>query len=477
MKILYSAKTDTGVVRKENQDAYGVNAVKDFFIVCDGMGGGAAGDFASKCAVDVMLRTFDKLDEAQIKAVIGTKYSSMDTEILRPAATIMLANRMLNNLTLKYPKLFGMGTTAVAIRFEAEKGLLHVYHSGDSRLYRVRSGVMELITKDHSKVNELIDEGKMTEEDVKTAEMQSMITRALGTGATIKVDYKAVAVRPGDQYVMCSDGLNGEIDDFAIKGIIDMNRGNLEAIAEELIAAANNSGGRDNTTVIALKIEEDDASYNPTKDYVEEPITITEEVKLQSLTEDKILSQYEKDFTVPIPESAQDNNFFTKPLFLGSVVALAVIILVIVLASMPKHKKAGKELHEITGNVSGIVLDVRTAKDDHIDRLSVTFDRISRMEIIREIVLNTNSHTLPLLNAQVSIEEKGGGLNKFIGVSSDIPLEIKLPKGAYTMTIVYPGYRILDNRYNLVDFLDLILELSGELKKEIIIMLPEKTEE
>ena len=128
----------------------------------------------------------------------------------------MLANRLLHNLTLKYPKLAGMGTTAVAARFERETGLMHIYHTGDSRIYRIRSGIIELLTKDHSKVNELIDEGKMREDEVKTAELQSMITRALGTGATVKVDYRALVVRPGDYYIMCSDGLNGEIDESSV---------------------------------------------------------------------------------------------------------------------------------------------------------------------------------------------------------------------------------------------------------------------
>jgi protein phosphatase len=219
MKISYYAKTDVGAVRTENQDSYGINSEKKLFIVCDGMGGGAAGAFASKTAVEVMLKSFDKLTLDNIIAITGN--GGLNSENLRPAASIMLANRYLNNLTLKYPKLKGMGTTSVAVKFEPELSLLRVYHTGDSRVYRLRAGVLELLTKDHSKINELIDAGKMKEEDVKSAEIQSMITRAVGTDPTVKVDYTTYETKEGDCYIVCSDGLNSEINDTLIKEIIE----------------------------------------------------------------------------------------------------------------------------------------------------------------------------------------------------------------------------------------------------------------
>ncbi|MDR1695072.1 MAG: protein phosphatase 2C domain-containing protein [Endomicrobium sp.] len=474
MKILYSARTDTGVVRKENQDAYGLNPDKGLFIVCDGMGGGAAGDFASKCAVDVMLKSYDKLDDIQIKNIIGGKFSHMDVEILRPIALIMLANRMLYNLTLKYPKLAGMGTTVVATRFEADKGLLHIYHSGDSRLYKIRAGVIELLTKDHSKVNELIDEGKMREEDIKAVEMQSMITRALGTGSTIKVDYKAIPVKPGDYYVMCSDGLNSEIDDNIIKDVVDMHKNDINVVTKELIAAANNAGGRDNTTVLALRAVEDNSFYNPTRDYVFSPVTVTEEASFQSSSEDKFLTK--SNFKPAVPKSAREKNFFTSYFFIGFLVALAVGCAVFFMSYSQENKKDTKELHEITGTVSGVSLDVRAPVDDQIALISKAEDKISKMEIIRKIVNESDTFTSPLSNVQVTIE--GDGTVIFASFSSQEPLKIELPKGFYTMTMKYAGYKTLDNKsYNLVDSLDLNLELSGELQQKTVIMLPEKTEE
>ncbi|MDR2426053.1 MAG: protein phosphatase 2C domain-containing protein [Endomicrobium sp.] len=474
MKMVYYGKTDTGIVRKENQDAFGVGSDKNFFVVCDGMGGGAAGDFASRCAVEVILKTFESLDQSDIRSITGKRFENIDERLLRPAASIMLANRMLNNLTLKYPKLVGMGTTVVAARFDSKESLLHIYHTGDSRIYRIRGGIIELLTKDHSKVNELIDEGKMREDEVKTAELQSMITRALGTGATVKVDYRSVIVKPGDHYIMCSDGLNGEIDDSVIKGIVDIHRGNPNAIANELIMAANNSGGRDNTTVIVLKAEDDGMGFSVPEYYVQSIITIGEDDPLQSAAEDKIFSKYGKDFGIEVPKAAKEVNIFTNPLFIACI-SVALVISIIFLYSKC-NKKREKEFHELTGNISGINLDIRTPNDERIIQILSTSDKISRLEILKEIVQDKDSYTVPLANVQVLIEEKTKP-NKFVGLSSLVPLEIKLPKGDYKITLIYPEYKILTDNYYLTASIDISLELSGSLGYKTVIMLPEKAGE
>lgn len=474
MKILHFAKTDTGIVRKENQDAYGLNVVRDFFIICDGMGGGAAGDFASKCAVDVILKSFEKLDEGQIRSIVGESFDNVQLDIIRPIASIMLANRMLYNLTIKYPKLTGMGTTVVAVWFEAETGLLHMYHVGDSRLYRIRSGVIELLTKDHSKVNELIDEGKMREEDIKTAELQSMITRALGTGATVKVDYKAVIARPGDHYIMCSDGLNGEIEDSVINGIVDINRGDLPSMANELIIAANNSGGRDNTTVIALKVEDDGYETKAPEYYAENIITASDEEPSQTSTEDKVLTKMNRVFDFEVPKAAKEMNILTNPFIIAIIFVTLVLGILFVSSFIKKHSE--KDFYELSGTISGIRLDIRTPGDERTDLILSMKDKISRLEILKETVNDMEEYTAPLSNVQVVIEEKDGP-NKFIGVSTATPLEIKLPMGEYVMTLSYPKYKILNNNYYLVDSVNLSLELSSDLRQETVLMLPEKVGE
>ena len=176
MILLNSAKTTTGIVRTENQDSFGVKQDEDFFFVCDGMGGGVAGDFASKCAVDVILALFDKITKQDSISILGKEFESFDEKIIRPITLIKLANRTLNNITKKYPKLAGMGTTCSAVWFERNPNLVHIYNVGDSRVYRIRNGKIQLLTEDHSKIKELMDSGKMTAEEAKTAEIQSMIT-------------------------------------------------------------------------------------------------------------------------------------------------------------------------------------------------------------------------------------------------------------------------------------------------------------
>jgi protein phosphatase len=327
MKISYYAKSDVGVVRTENQDYFGINLEKNLFIVCDGMGGGVEGAFASKTAVEVILKSFNKITLDNIKVITANK--GINAENLRCAASIMLANRYLNNLTLKYPKLKGMGTTVIAVKFEPQLGLLRVYHTGDSRLYRVREGVLEILTKDHSKINELIDEGKINKEDAKNVEIQSIITRAIGTKATVKVDYKIYEIKDDDCYIMCSDGLNSEIDDKLIKDIIEKHPNDLEALSKNLISAANKAGGQDNTTIIALRLEADGQVAQPVQDYTNTLVTVSDNLQKQYFFEDKLLSNFVKFFVINIPKEVKESrckHSFVIALFIALVAVVITLI-------------------------------------------------------------------------------------------------------------------------------------------------------
>ncbi|MDR1926357.1 MAG: protein phosphatase 2C domain-containing protein, partial [Endomicrobium sp.] len=312
MKILYCAKSDIGLLRTENQDAYSIDAGNDFFILCDGMGGAGAGSFASADAAEVILKSFKTLDQKQIKTIVRCN-DDINVEILRPIASIMLANRHLYNLTLKYPKLAGMGSTVVAAKFESETALLHMYYVGDSRLYRIRADDIELLTKDHSKVNELIASGKACEDEIKNTEMQCIITRALGIESSVKIDYRAYVTNPGDYYIMCSDGLNGEIKDSDIKSIVETNKDNLFKIPLELIKAANKSGGRDNITVLTFKIEDDGQFFEIPKNYAENVLTFSGSESKQYLFEDTILLKLSELFNIEVPKSMKMINVFTNP--------------------------------------------------------------------------------------------------------------------------------------------------------------------
>jgi protein phosphatase len=470
MKISYSTKTDVGVVRTENQDYYGINPEKNLFIVCDGMGGGAAGAFASKTAVEVMLKSFSKLSLDDIKSITGNW--GMNAKNLRSAASIMLANRYLNNLTLKYPKLKGMGTTAVAIEFEPQFGLLRVYHTGDSRLYRLRSGVLELLTKDHSKINELIDEGKMSEEDAKNAEIQSMITRAVGTEATVKVDYKIYEAKEGDCYVMCSDGLNSEINDCLIKDIIEKNSNDLDGLANNLILAANKAGGRDNTTIIVLRVEADGQTTQPSQDYKNTLITVSDNSQKQYLFEDKFLSDFSKFFAIVLPKEAKKSRV-KHPFVIALFIATFAVVVTLIYSHYSKEQQ--KNFTEIAGKISGINLDIRGLNINQLELISSAPDMISKLELLQKTISHED-YTTALPKVQILIKQVNGP-NKFVGISKLSPIAVKLPSGNYILSLKYPGYKILDENFNLTDSLQLSIELSENLKPKTVIMLPEEIKE
>lgn len=472
MIISYSANTNTGVVRTENQDCFGVKQESDFFFVCDGMGGGVAGDFASKCAVDVILSLYDRLNKQDCMDVLGYEFEQYDEEIIKPIALIKIANRQLNNLTKKYPKLTGMGTTCTGVWFDKKTNLVHIYNVGDSRVYRVRNGKIQLLTEDHSKIQELIDSGKMTKEDAKMAEIQSMITRALGINKTVKVDYKSEVVKNGDIYVLCTDGLNGELSDFTINDIINLNKPNVDSISNELIRSANNAGGRDNTTVISISTKED--TNNISGDVVgiaqQEIIVCSDEKSSQSSKEDSLIHKFDKFFSVPIPKLAKKKNLLKSPIFIAILLVLFLICGVFIY-TMVFNDNEHKSIVELTGNVSGISLDIRTLPKEKLDELLQTKDKVFKMQILQECLLDYDN-LLPMPN--VTIEIKLGDQNKFMGVSGYKPTDVKLPKGTYSLLLSYPDYKILDGNFELQDSMDVYLENAEKLSNLSVIMIPEK---
>ncbi|MDR2395271.1 MAG: hypothetical protein LBD57_01470 [Endomicrobium sp.] len=327
MKVSYYAKTDIGLLRTENQDSYGIG--EDSYLVCDGMGGAVAGAFASQVAVEVILKLCKTINIEQVRDIIGNDLSKIgnDIDIFSPIVAIMLANRMLYNLTIKYPKLAGIGTTAVMSKVDRDYNVLNVYHVGDSRLYRIREGSIKLLTKDHSKINDLLDAGKLTQEDVKFTENQNIITRAVGIASSVKVDYRQYHYKPNDFYIMCSDGLNGEIDDNSINDIVNKNGKNLAFAVNELITSANRAGGRDNTTVIMFTIEDDGQPVKLLKDIKKDILSFSDNDLQKGLYEDRILKESSKKLSIEIPENFKKNKkiytylyivvFVTSLLFLG----------------------------------------------------------------------------------------------------------------------------------------------------------------
>jgi serine/threonine protein phosphatase PrpC len=230
--------SDQGRTRKSNEDAYGLNLDNSEgacnFVVCDGMGGAAAGEIASQLAVEAMLHSMNS-------RVVTSKtfQQAVDT-----------ANESVHRSAVQNPSRAGMGTTLVAMATRGDHAW--VAHVGDSRCYRMRSGQLERLTLDHSLVDEQVRLGQLTPAQAETSPMRNVITRAVGTQDEVDADMIEFAVEPGDIYLLASDGLMREIDDSKIAGILRKG-GDLQQTCTQLIAAANEAGGHDNITCVLAR--------------------------------------------------------------------------------------------------------------------------------------------------------------------------------------------------------------------------------
>jgi protein phosphatase len=468
MKVSYYAKTDSGLVRAENQDCYGIG--DDFYLVCDGMGGGVAGAFASQIAVDIILRLSKTINDEQVRDIIEDfSIINNDIDIAIPIVTIMLANRMLYNLIVKYPKLTSMGTTVVLAKVDKEYNVINVYNVGDSRLYRVREGRIELLTKDHSKINELLDSGRIRKEDIKFTENQNVITRALGMAPNIKVDYRQYDYKIGDVYIMCSDGLNGEIDDEVINNLVNKNSTNLTFAVNELIAAANHAGGRDNTTVIMFTIDDDGQTIKLLEDIKKDVLSFTDDDLQKNLYEDRILKKVLRKLSIKVPENFANEKKFTT----HKAISLVASLLLLVFFSYYFFSKKGKNkaYDEQPNNISGVVLNIRRLKENRLKAVQEDNNYYDRKQLLEESKTYYENYSFIFVNVLVFIKEQNG-YNKFIALSGNYPIKVYLPIGKYEMYLKYKGFSMINDNFEMVKQMDLSVDLVGGLKEKIILMVP-----
>src|SRR6202522_3540336 len=230
--------SDQGRTRKSNEDAYGLSLRNSDaacnFVVCDGMGGAAAGEVASRLAVDAMLRA---MNEGVL--TLETFQHAVDA-----------ANHSVHHSASQDPSRAGMGTTLVAMATRGNRAW--VAHVGDRRGYRLRGGQLERLTHDHSLVDEQVRLGQLTPAQAETSPMRNVITRAVGTQDEVDADVIEFAVAPGDLYLLASDGLMREVDDERIAKIL-YAAGILEEPLATLIGAANEAGGHDNITCVLVR--------------------------------------------------------------------------------------------------------------------------------------------------------------------------------------------------------------------------------
>jgi protein phosphatase len=237
MRLEIDAATDVGQVRQVNEDGYLVDEPLGLIAVADGVGGHRAGEVASATALEALragLRSGRSLREA-----------------------IEEANEAVFTKSLSDEELRGMGTTLTAGTMAAG-GTFIVGHVGDSRAYLLHDGELRQLTTDHSRVQELVDDGRLTADEAAVHPMRNVITRALGMDATVDVDIYPVQLEPGDRVLFCSDGLTGMLRDDLVGAELRRDS-DLSRVVARLIDAANNAGGEDNITVVVASVTADDA--------------------------------------------------------------------------------------------------------------------------------------------------------------------------------------------------------------------------
>ncbi|WP_018151157.1 Stp1/IreP family PP2C-type Ser/Thr phosphatase [Leeia oryzae] len=248
-------ETHAGMEREHNEDAIWLDAGIGLAILADGMGGYNAGEVASSMAVACMSTDIRlKLDNAtEAKRVALGTLGNYQQALLRDAA--LYANQEILETAQRQPECAGMGTTLVATLFH--DNYVSVVHVGDARLYRYRHGLLEPLTKDHSLLQDQLDSGLITPEAARHVPYRNLVTRAVGVSEELEVGINGFPVEPDDLYLLCSDGLNDMLTDEEISQVIQRCGNDMELMADWLIQAANDAGGKDNVSVILIRVEDD----------------------------------------------------------------------------------------------------------------------------------------------------------------------------------------------------------------------------
>jgi protein phosphatase len=238
-----AAASDRGRKRPSNEDAFGFSVEQGVYLVCDGMGGAAAGEIASSIAVDEMLRLLGGRAGSENGA--GAAAMPMLAE-----EAVCAANQAIFSRGQRNYKLSGMGTTLVGLVVEERR--VWVLNVGDSRCYRMRNRRLEQITHDHSLVEEQVRLGRLTRSEALRSPFRNVITRALGTQNRVTPDIFELEVEPGDLLLLCTDGLTRELADTLIESLLNLNLP-LDALCARLVEAAKKAGGHDNITCILVR--------------------------------------------------------------------------------------------------------------------------------------------------------------------------------------------------------------------------------
>ena len=240
--IEITGRSDKGLVRENNEDRIGFDADLAIAVLADGMGGLNAGEVASSVTVETIVR--------ELRGCVEIDEDSVEEAILE-------ANAQVLERSSKRAESGGMGTTVVVWALTSA-GQCFIAHVGDSRAYRLRSGVLKALTSDHSVVQQMLDEGEISETEARVAPNRNIITRAVGLETGVEVDVHSWVHGDGDVFLLCSDGLTDMLSDPEIEALLldhmdEAGEGDLEMVADALVEAANGAGGHDNVSVLLIR--------------------------------------------------------------------------------------------------------------------------------------------------------------------------------------------------------------------------------
>lgn len=251
LAVEVAGKSDVGCVRTNNEDNFGYDLRDGIFVVCDGMGGQAAGEVASKLGVDILLSYFRNGGSTGEYQQVGTPLETVSAGGKALASAVRLANQTIYEAGQQQTARAGMGSTMVAALVKGNA--LSIANVGDSRIYLIRQDVIQQLTQDHSLVMEQVRRGYITREQAENSEIQNIILKALGSEESVDPDIEDLVVVPGDVLVMSSDGLTKYVRDEEILNLVSTSP-SLEQACQALIGTAKDRGGDDNVTCLLLKI-------------------------------------------------------------------------------------------------------------------------------------------------------------------------------------------------------------------------------
>jgi protein phosphatase len=253
LEIQAAGITDVGLKREGNEDSFSTEDSYALYVVADGMGGHLAGEVASGIAVEMINKSFRRFIDTQppLEELFGNPDATLTLMGNYLSSSIQLANRVVYEMAREYDQYHGMGTTVAAVHITPE--LIFAANAGDSRIYLIRDGRVERLSRDHTIVSEQVEMGMMTEEEAETSPLKHVLTRNLGSSEEVSVDVFEIQPMNNDRLVLCSDGLTDLVSDEEILHIASAGD-DPEAICRHFVETVLRRGAHDNTTVITVFI-------------------------------------------------------------------------------------------------------------------------------------------------------------------------------------------------------------------------------